>query len=354
MQNSSERKRVVVTGGCGFIGSNLILHLLDRHPAWEVLNIDTLTYAGNLENLAGIEGDPRYRHARIDITERKRVAEVFDAFRPEGIFHLAAESHVDNSIRGPEQFVLTNVVGTFNLLEEARRLWAGDFATKRFLHVSTDEVYGALGSEGFFSEETRYAPNSPYSATKAASDHLVRAYHHTYGMDVVTTNCSNNYGPRQHREKLIPTVISSALDGRPIPVYGKGENVRDWLHVVDHCRALDTIFQRGGSGESYLIGGHNEQKNIDVVTAICDVLDREIGGGPDGSYRNLITYVTDRPGHDHRYAIDPTKIEQEFDWSASVTFEDGLRDTVLWYHRLLSKSPAAEGIEPVRADLSRA
>jgi dTDP-glucose 4,6-dehydratase len=335
MQNPPEHRRVIVTGGSGFIGSNLVIHLLDRHPDWEVLNVDALTYAGNPANLADVEENPRYRHTQTDITDRSAVAAIFDEFRPDGIFHLAAESHVDNSIRGPEQFVLTNVLGTFNLLEEARRIWKDDFSARRFLHVSTDEVYGALGDEGFFTEETSYAPNSPYSATKAGSDLLVRAYHHTYGMNVVTTNCSNNYGPRQHVEKLIPTVISSALAGRPIPVYGKGENVRDWLHVTDHCRALDMIFHRGTGGESYLIGGHNERKNLDVVRMICQILDSEVGGGPDGSYGTLITFVTDRPGHDLRYAIDPSKIEREFDWSASITFEEGLRDTVLWYYRLL-------------------
>ncbi len=358
MSSSSDTKRIVVTGGCGFIGSNLILHLLETRPDWEVLNVDALTYAGNLENLAEAEGNPRYRFSRTDITDRRQVAELLAGFRPDGIFHLAAESHVDNSIRGPEQFVMTNVVGTFNLLEEARQLWGNDPSAGRFLHVSTDEVYGALGDQGYFTEDTPYAPNSPYSATKAGSDLLVRAYHHTYGMNVVTTNCSNNYGPRQHMEKLIPTVISTALAHRPIPVYGRGVNVRDWLHVTDHCRALAMIFEQGTSGGSYLIGGHNERKNIDVVGAICDILDREVGGAPEGSHRSLITFVTDRLGHDHRYAIDPTKIERELGWSSSIEFEEGLRQTVLWYRDLLGRARAntvadAAAVAATHDDISR-
>ena len=322
-------RRVLVTGGCGFIGSNLVHHLLREHPGWEVVNVDSLTYAADPANLAGLESEPRYSFSKTDITDRDAVRNLIAEVRPDGIFHLAAESHVDNSIRGPEQFVLTNVLGTFNLLEEARRAWGG--GPGRFLHVSTDEVYGSLGPEGAFVEESRYEPNSPYSASKAGSDHLVRAWHHTYGMDVVTTNCSNNYGPRQHREKLIPTVIGSALAGRPIPVYGAGANVRDWLYVGDHCQALDRVFRTGRAGETYLIGGRNEWRNLDLVRTICRLLDEEVGNGPEGSYATLITFVADRPGHDARYAVDPSKIDRELGWAPATSFEDGLRETVRWY-----------------------
>jgi dTDP-glucose 4,6-dehydratase len=322
--------RIIVTGGSGFIGSNLVRHLLERSGDVEVFNVDALTYAADQRNLAGVESDARYHFVHLDITDRAAMRRAFAEIRPEGIYHLAAESHVDNSIRGPEQFVLTNVVGTFNLLEEARQLW-GNNAPERFLHVSTDEVYGSLDETGAFSEEMAYQPNSPYSASKAASDHLARAWHHTYGMNIVTTNCSNNYGPRQHREKLIPTVISSALASRPIPVYGKGANVRDWLYVGDHCDALASVFERGKAGETYLIGGRNEWRNLDLVRTICRVLDEEVGNGPDGGYGSLVTFVTDRLGHDARYAIDPTKLETELGWSAAHSFEVGLRETVRWY-----------------------
>lgn len=328
------RRRIVVTGGYGFIGSNLILHLLASRPDWTIVNVDAVTYAADPANLADVADDERYRERyrfrRMDITDRAAVRALMAEEQPDGILHLAAESHVDNSIRGPEQFVLTNVLGTFNLLEEARQLWAGDTAA-RFLHVSTDEVYGSLGPEGAFDEASRYEPNSPYSASKAGSDHLVRAWHHTYGMNVVTTNCSNNYGPRQHTEKLIPTVIASALAHRAIPVYGQGANVRDWLYVVDHCRALDAVFAAGRAGDTYLVGGHNEWRNLDLVRTLCRLLDEECGGGPEGGYASLITFVTDRPGHDARYAIDPTKIENELGWHPATTFEEGLRATVRWY-----------------------
>lgn len=332
MAERSGLKRIMVTGGCGFIGSNLVRYLLGKHPDWEVTNLDALTYAADPRNLDGVDRDPRYRFRKVDITDRDAVRSVIEECKPEGIFHLAAETHVDNSISGPAQFIQTNLVGTYNLLEEARGYWGGNGGEGRFLHVSTDEVYGSLGpASAAFNEETPYAPNSPYSASKAGSDHLVRSWHHTYGMDVVTTNCSNNYGPRQHREKLIPTVITSALAGRPIPVYGAGENVRDWLYVDDHCEALDAAFDRGRSGETYLIGTRNEWRNIDLVRSICRLLDEEFGGGPDGGYASLITFVTDRAGHDLRYAVDPSKTERDLGWQPVTEFEEGLRKTVRWY-----------------------
>lgn len=324
------KTRLVVTGGCGFIGSNLIRYLLDRYPDAEILNIDALTYAGNRANVADIEADPRYSFRRLDITDREGVRAALRDFVPDGILHLAAETHVDNSISGPASFVMTNLVGTYNLLEESRQLW-GDDPSKRFLHVSTDEVYGSIEGEGSFNEESPYRPNSPYSATKAGSDHLVRAWHVTYGMNAVTTNCSNNFGPRQHREKLIPTVIASALAHKAIPVYGDGKNVRDWLYVQDHCAGIDAVFRSGRAGETYAIGGRNEWGNIDLVRLICTILDEEVGNGPDGSYQSLITFVTDRPGHDRRYAVDPSKIERELGWSVGHSFREALRSTVLWY-----------------------
>lgn len=328
-----KNKRVLVTGGAGFIGSNLIHHLLEHKSGYEICNIDKLTYASDLRFLDHVKHHDGYLFHQIDIVNRAAVREVIRQFQPDGVFHLAAESHVDNSIKGPEPFIMSNIVGTFNLLEELRLWWleAGMVETGRFLHVSTDEVYGSLGDTGFFTETTPYAPNSPYSASKASSDMLVRAYHHTYGMNVVTTNCSNNYGPHQHDEKLIPTVIRTALAGKPIPIYGKGDNVRDWLYVGDHCRALETVFSAGKSGETYNIGGHNEWTNIDLVRKICALLDEMVGEGPDGKYANLISFVTDRPGHDKRYAIDPTKIESELGWRNTQSFDDEMRKTLEWY-----------------------
>lgn len=326
--------RILVTGGAGFIGSNLILHLYDTYPDCDILNIDKLTYASDLSRLNSIRQSNRYSFKKVDLVDRDAVRDILSKFNPEGVFHLAAESHVDNSITGPEPFVLSNVVGTFNLLEECRQLWEQgekELTNNRFLHVSTDEVYGELGDEGKFTEKTPYAPNSPYSATKASSDFLVRSYHHTYGMNVVTTNCSNNFGRFQHDEKLIPTVIRSAVNHETIPVYGKGENVRDWLYVLDHCKALDLAFQKGTAGETYNIGGDNEWKNIDIVHAICSILNEEVGEGPDGDYNNLIEFVTDRPGHDFRYAIDATKIKQQLGWESTGNFEEKLRETVCWY-----------------------
>ncbi|MCE2503552.1 MAG: dTDP-glucose 4,6-dehydratase [Chlorobi bacterium] len=330
--------RILVTGGCGFIGSNLICYLLEKYDDIHILNIDALTYAANPENLSSIAGDQRYEFRQIDIVDREGVRDAIRSFKPDGIYHLAAESHVDNSINEPAAFVMTNVVGMYNLLEEARQFWSLGDSSGRFLHVSTDEVYGSLDSEGVFFEESPFRPNSPYSATKASSDHLARAWYHTYGMDVVTTNCSNNFGPRQHREKLIPTVIKSALAHRPIPVYGDGKNVRDWIYVEDHCTALDVVFLKGRSGETYLIGTRNEWPNIDLVTLICRMLDEQRGDGPEGGYESLITFVTDRPGHDQRYAVDPSKIERELGWNAERSFEDAMRETVRWYSERVETS----------------
>lgn len=327
-------QKIIVTGGAGFIGSNLILFLIDTHPDYHILNIDKLTYASDPGYLAEVEKSERYTFEKLDLVDRGAVRAVVREFRPQGIFHLAAESHVDNSIIGPEPFIKSNVVGTFNILEECRQFWQEDeqaWVSNRFLHVSTDEVYGTLGDEGAFSETTPYAPNSPYSASKAGSDFIVRAYHHTYGMNVVTTNCSNNFGLHQHDEKLIPTVIRNALDRNDIPVYGKGENVRDWLYVKDHCTALDLVFRDGHSGETYNIGGDNEWKNIDLVKLICDILNEEVGNGPGGDFKNLITFVKDRPGHDYRYAIDATKIKEQLGWKPSGNFRENLRATVRWY-----------------------
>ncbi|WP_020402062.1 dTDP-glucose 4,6-dehydratase [Gracilimonas tropica] len=327
--------RIIVTGGAGFIGSNLILRLHEKHPDWEIFNIDKLTYASDQSYLKSLKDSGRYYFKKVDLVNRDEVHDVVQTFKPEGVIHLAAESHVDNSIQGPEPFIQSNIVGTFNLLEECRLLWKDDeeaWKNNRFLHVSTDEVYGELEEEGgFFSEETPYAPNSPYSASKASSDFIVRSYFQTYGMNVVTTNCSNNYGPHQHDEKLIPVVIRNAINHNEIPVYGKGENVRDWLFVHNHCDALEVAFQKGKSGETYVIGGNNEWKNIDLVRKICDILNEEVGEGPDGDYKNLITFVTDRLGHDFRYAIDASKIKNELGWEASQDFDGMLRQTILWY-----------------------
>lgn len=327
-------KKIIVTGGAGFIGSNLILKLFKDHPDWTIMNIDKLTYASDTGYLKPLRDSERYYFKKIDLVDRDEVKDIVKTFQPDGVFHLAAESHVDNSISGPEPFILSNVVGTFNILEECRQLWQEDeesWKENRFVHVSTDEVYGELEDDGFFTEQTPYAPNSPYSASKASSDMIVRAYFHTYGMNVVTTNCSNNYGPHQHDEKLIPTVIRNAIHHNPIPVYGKGENVRDWLNVIDHCSALETAFLKGKAGEVYNIGGNNEWKNIELVHKLCDLLNEEVGNGRDGDYKNLISFVTDRLGHDFRYAIDASKIKNELGWEPSTDFDGMLRDTVLWY-----------------------
>lgn len=328
-------KTILVTGGAGFIGSNLLNHLHKSYSNYHFINVDKLSYASDLEYLKEIEHSDRYTFTKVDLVNRNAVRELVQKYKPFGVFHLAAESHVDNSITGPEPFVMSNVVGTFNLLEECRQYWGQNdmMSLGRFLHVSTDEVYGTLGATGLFTETTPYAPNSPYSASKAGSDMLVRAYYHTYKMNVVTTNCSNNYGPHQHDEKLIPTVIRTALNNKPIPIYGKGENIRDWLFVNDHCRALDMVFHSGIAGETYNVGGHNEWNNLELVHKICEILDQKVGKGPDGKYSNLIEFVTDRPGHDMRYAIDPSKIEAELNWLNTQNFDRELGITIDWYYK---------------------
>jgi dTDP-glucose 4,6-dehydratase len=325
---------ILVTGGAGFIGSNFILQWMERDST-SIVNLDKLTYAGNLHNLGAVANNPRHEFVHGDIADRGLVRGLLERRKPRAIVHFAAESHVDRSIRGPDDFIRTNVDGTFALLEEARAYWGGlaepetiDF---RFLHVSTDEVYGSLGPEdAAFSETTSYAPNSPYAASKAASDHFVRAYHHTYGLPVLTTNCSNNYGRFQFPEKLIPLMILNARDGKPLPVYGDGQNVRDWLYVEDHCEAIAAVLSRGRVGQTYNIGGWNEKRNIDVVQTICDIVDGM--AGPRGAPRSaLITFVKDRPGHDRRYAMDASKIERELGWRPRETFESGISKTVRWY-----------------------
>jgi dTDP-glucose 4,6-dehydratase len=317
---------ILVTGGAGFIGSNFVLSTLMEHDE-PIVNLDKLTYAGSLRNLEGLRDDPRHVFVQGDICDREVVRELLKKYRPRAIVHFAAESHVDRSISGPAQFIQTNVTGTFSLLEETR-LFAGEI---RFLHVSTDEVYGSLGTEDpAFTEATPYAPNSPYAASKAASDHLVRAYHHTYGLPALTTNCSNNYGPRQFPEKLIPLTIANALAGKPLPVYGDGRNLRDWLYVEDHCEAVRLVLERGRAGETYNIGGGCEKQNIDVVRTICALLD-EARPRKGGSHAELISFVKDRPGHDWRYAMDASKIRRELGWRPRETFESGLAKTVRWY-----------------------
>jgi dTDP-glucose 4,6-dehydratase len=324
---------ILVTGGAGFIGSNFVIDWLAAGGE-PVVNVDKLTYAGNLANLSGLAGDARHRFVRADICDAQAMQVLFAEHKPRAVVHFAAESHVDRSIHGPGEFIETNVVGTFRLLEAARAAWnalEGEAKSAfRFLHVSTDEVYGSLGeTDPGFSETTPYAPNSPYSASKASSDHLVRAYHHTYGLPVLTTNCSNNYGPYQFPEKLIPLMIANALEGKPLPVYGDGRQVRDWLYVGDHCAAIRTVLARGRPGEVYNIGGNSEKRNLEVVHALCDALARL--APREGGYRGLITYVKDRPGHDRRYAIDATKIRAELGWTPTQTFETGLERTVRWY-----------------------
>ncbi len=325
---------ILVTGGAGFIGANFVLDWIAA-TGEPVVNLDLLTYAGNLENLAALKGDPRHVFVQGDIGDRALVARLLAEHRPRAIVNFAAESHVDRSIHGPEDFIQTNVVGTFHLIDETRAYWSAlpeaDKATFRFLHVSTDEVYGSLGpKDPAFTEETPFAPNSPYSASKASSDHLVRAYHHTYGMPTLTTNCSNNYGPYQFPEKLIPLMLLNAVNGKPLPIYGDGMNVRDWLYVSDHCSAIRAVLDKGRVGETYNIGGWNEMPNLSIVHTLCALLD-EFQPDPAGPYTRLITYVKDRPGHDRRYAIDASKIHRELGWKPAETFETGIRKTVAWY-----------------------
>jgi dTDP-glucose 4,6-dehydratase len=321
--------KIVVTGGAGFIGSNLLNMLAPRHPEHTFVNVDSLTYAGNPLNLTDVAPLPNYRIERVDLAQADAVRDLFHRHRPDWVIHLAAESHVDRSISSPGAFIQTNIIGTYHLLEACRSLW-GDSGGHVFHHVSTDEVYGSLGDQGYFTEETRYDPSSPYSASKASSDHLVRAYHRTYGLPVKVTNCSNNYGPYQFPEKLIPLMIARALDGQPLPVYGDGKNVRDWLYVTDHCEAIWTVARQGRVGETYNIGGNSERSNIDVVRTLCRILGEETGR-PLETYESLISFVKDRPGHDQRYAIDASKIKAELGWEPVESFDTGLKKTVSWY-----------------------
>ncbi|PKM77566.1 MAG: dTDP-glucose 4,6-dehydratase [Firmicutes bacterium HGW-Firmicutes-15] len=335
---------ILVTGGAGFIGSNFIPYYINKHPEHCIINLDILSYAGNLDNLCEVAGDQRYKFIRGDIGNRELLEHLFAEYDIRGVIHFAAESHVDNSISGPDIFIRTNINGTFTLLDVARKYWMDaphqcklGYETCRFHHISTDEVYGSLEETGLFTEETPYAPNSPYSASKASSDLIVRSYFHTYGMNVVTSNCSNNYGPKQHNEKLIPTIIRKAMALEPVPIYGDGRNIRDWLYVLDHCKGIDLVFNHGKSGESYNIGGNNERENLYIARIICKIIDElapeNKNGSQISSYTELITFVTDRPGHDRRYAIDASKIEKELGWKAEEDFESGILKTVQWYLR---------------------
>ena len=332
------KKTILITGGAGFIGSNFVPYFCAKYPNYDVINLDKLTYAGNLDNLKECENMKNYRFVQGDICDRSLIEKLFADFDIRGVIHFAAESHVDNSIKNPGAFIKTNIEGTFNLVDVAFRHWMDGpnkikegYENCRFHHISTDEVYGALGSTGYFTEKTPYAPNSPYSASKASSDFIVRAYHHTFGMNVTTSNCSNNYGPKQHHEKLIPHIIEKALNEEPLPIYGRGENVRDWLYVLDHCKAIDLIFHSGRAGETYNIGGHNERNNITIVKTICAILDEKRPRANGQKYADLIAFVADRAGHDFRYAIDATKLENELKWKADETFETGIVKTVEWY-----------------------
>lgn len=336
-------KAILVTGGAGFIGANFVEYFLQANNDVLLVNLDKLTYAGDLANLTEAENNPNYKFIQGDICDRELIEQLFNEYDFKGVIHFAAESHVDNSISGPEAFIQTNVMGTFVLIDVARKHWMEApnqykeaYKGCRFHHISTDEVYGTLGKEGLFTEETPYAPNSPYSASKASSDMVVRSYFHTYGMNVVTTNCSNNYGPKQHQEKLIPTIIRKAIYGENIPIYGTGENVRDWLYVLDHCKGIELVYKKGVAGETYNIGGRNERNNLYIANKICDLLD-EMYPRESGKYNELITFVKDRPGHDMRYAIDATKIENELGWKADENFETGIVKTIEWYLHKLKK-----------------
>ncbi len=323
-------KTIIITGGAGFIGSHVVRRFVTQYPEYTIVNLDKLTYAGNLANLKDIEGAPNYKFEKGDICDTSFVEQLFDQYKPDAVIHLAAESHVDRSITDPLDFVMTNVVGTVTLLNVAKNAWKGAYEQHRFYHVSTDEVYGTLGEAGMFEETTAYDPHSPYSASKASSDHFVRAYHDTYGMDCVISNCSNNYGSHHFPEKLIPLSINNIKNNKPIPIYGKGENIRDWLFVEDHARAIDVIFHKAATGTTYNIGGHNEWKNIDLIHLLCSVMDKKLGR-TEGASAQLITYVTDRAGHDLRYAIDATKLKEELGWEPSLQFAEGLERTVDWY-----------------------
>lgn len=333
---------ILVTGGAGFIGSNYISYILKNNTKIKIINLDKLTYAGELSNLTEVEESPNYTFINGDICDSKLVEQIFEEHQVNGVIHFAAESHVDNSITNPDEFIKTNIFGTFSLLNTAQRFWMdgprqnkNGFESNRFLHISTDEVYGSLGETGLFTEKTPYAPNSPYSASKASSDFIVRSYYHTYGLNVVTTNCSNNYGPKQHDEKLIPTIIRKALNNEPIPIYGDGTNVRDWLYVLDHCKGIELAFNKGIAGETYNIGGKNERNNLYIANRICEELDKL--NPKNASYKDQITFVKDRPGHDFRYAIDASKIETELNWKAEETFETGLQKTIKWYLKKYNK-----------------
>jgi dTDP-glucose 4,6-dehydratase len=322
--------KILITGGAGFIGSHVVRLFVNKYPEVQIFNLDKLTYAGNLENLKDVEDFDNYNFVKGDIVDATFVNELFKEHKFDKVIHLAAESHVDRSIEAPLEFVMTNIIGTVNLLNAAKDLWKDDFTEKLFYHVSTDEVYGTLGDSGLFTENTSYDPHSPYSASKASSDHFVRAYHDTYGVPVVISNCSNNYGPNQFPEKLIPLFISNIVNNKPLPVYGKGDNVRDWLYVLDHAEAIDVILHEGKIGETYNIGGHNEWKNIDLIKLMCSIVDEELDNN-QGVSEKLITYVEDRLGHDKRYAIDASKLKNELNWVPSLLFEEGIRKTVKWY-----------------------